>query len=151
MYCAMSESSTVSAAVYAGLPVPPPPGNSLSWTPPSSLYCTQKSVSRISAAAANLSRAASPGVRRPLCSSGPRSAKTDELWANSPAPIVAAPAAVNPFLMNERRLIEFFKPFSNFFIGDLLLELDLEHRAAGTYRGKLARQGGFGFDDSYPD
>ena len=45
-------------------------GTSLSWIPPSSLYCTQKSVSRISAAARNLRIAASPLVSEPLCSSG---------------------------------------------------------------------------------
>src|SRR5215469_4624196 len=82
--------------------MPLPPGTSLSWIPPSSLYCTQKSVSRISAAAANLRRAASFGVRPPL-------AKTVELWANSPAPTVAAPAAIVPFFKNARR----FEPLVN--------------------------------------
>src|SRR6266566_633752 len=69
--------------------------------PPSSLYCTQKSVSRISAAAANRSRAASPGVS-PCC------AKADELVARSPTPAVAAPAAASPFFRKERRLVATF-------------------------------------------
>src|SRR5260370_21599862 len=69
--------------------------------PPSSLYCTQKSVSRISAAAANGSRAASPGVS-PCC------AKADELVARSPTPAVAAPAAASPFFRKERRLVAIF-------------------------------------------
>src|SRR6266702_6868414 len=106
----MSSSSTSSALVYVGLPLPP--GTSLSWIPPSSLYCCQRSVSRISAAARNRRIAASPLVRLPLCSSGPFFAKADELLANSPTPTVAALAAVNPFFTNLRRLIEDFTPFS---------------------------------------
>src|SRR5439155_23674209 len=101
MYCAISSSRTARAAVYGAFSLPP--GTSLSGIPPSSLYCTQKSVSRISAAAANRSRAASPRVRRPLYSSGPSWANADEVWANRPAPTLAAPATPMPF-RNERRL-----------------------------------------------
>src|SRR5437762_4564130 len=101
MYTAMSSSRTSRASVEAGLPLPP--GTSLSGIPPSSLYCTQKSVSRISAAAASRSRAASARVRGPLCSSGPSWANADEVWANRPAPTLAAPATPMPF-RNERRL-----------------------------------------------
>src|SRR5260370_39654575 len=76
--------------------------------PLGSLDCTQKSVSRLSAAAPNRSRAASPLVRRPLCSSGPSCAKTDERSARSAAPVATTPAAVSPFFTNERRLIAVF-------------------------------------------
>src|SRR5439155_9374829 len=69
------------------------------------------------AAAANRSRAASPGVRRPLCSSGPFSARADEPFASRPAPTVAAPAAVSPFFTNERRLIAVFMLLHMFSIG----------------------------------
>src|SRR6266851_4235107 len=83
-----------------GLPLPP--GTSLSWMPPSSLYCTQKSVSKISAAAAKRSKAASPLDRLPLPSCRPLLwAKTDEVSARRAIPAPAAPAA-NPFLRNER-------------------------------------------------
>src|SRR6266567_1004068 len=92
MYWGMSESSTCSAAVYAALPLPP--GTSLSWIPPSSLYCCQKSVSRISAAAKKRRIAASPGVRPPLASA------SDASPSNS-APSAAAPAPSR----NERRLV----------------------------------------------
>src|SRR5215472_1925712 len=99
MYCAISVSRTARAAVYAGLPLPP--GTSLVLgTPPNSLYCTQKSVSMISAAAAKRRSAASPGVSRPLFSS---SADADALWDKSPAPTVATPAAT-PFLRKPRRV-----------------------------------------------
>src|SRR5262245_4365986 len=76
--------------------------------PASSLYCTQKSVSMISAAAANLSMAASPLSRLPLASSW---AKTVELSRNRLEAIVAAPAAANPFFRNERRLEDRFEMF----------------------------------------
>src|SRR5712691_2874851 len=69
----------------------------------------------ISAAAANLRMAASPLVSLPLPSSRPL-AKVGEPLANIPAPTVAAPATVSPFLMNERRLIELFQPFTKSFI-----------------------------------
>src|SRR6185312_2865960 len=102
----MSASSTERAAVYAGFPLPL--RSSRSCTPPSSLYCTQKSVSRISTAAANLSRAASPRVSRPPRSSGPLSASAAAPLARSPTPVLAIVAAVSPFFRNERRLIAFF-------------------------------------------
>src|SRR6266436_83289 len=139
MYCDMSESSSSSAATYAGLPLPP--GTSLSWIPPSSLYCCHRSVSRISAVARNLRIAASPFGRLPLCSSGLGWPRTVEVLTNSPAPTVAAPTAVNPFFTNERRLVELFKPFSRSFIGGIsFLGLDIENRAAGVnHRGPLRR------------
>src|ERR1019366_3369130 len=92
MYCAMSESSTARAAVYALFPLPP--GTSLSWTPPSSLYCCQKSVSRISAAERNRRIASSPSVRR-WC------AEASGTLANNPAPSAPAPAPTK----KERRLL----------------------------------------------
>src|SRR5713226_8886063 len=99
MYWSMSPSRTLSASVYRRLPLPP--GTSLSWMPPSSLYCCQASVSRISAAARNLRMAASPGVRPPL----PASAKAGDACANSrAAPTVPAPTA-SPPTKKERRLV----------------------------------------------
>src|SRR6266480_1081730 len=93
----MSSSSTARAAVYNGLPLPP--GTSSSWMPPSSLYWIQKSASSISAAAANRSKAASPGVRPPLASAV-------RMLVNSPAPpMVPAPTA-NDLPRKERRLIK---------------------------------------------
>src|SRR5690348_8865225 len=83
MYWAMSLSRFCRAAVYALLPLPP--GTSLSWTPPSSLYCCQKSVSRISAAATNRRIASSPFVRL-------RRAEASGTSANIPTPSAAAPA-----------------------------------------------------------
>src|ERR1700756_408076 len=86
--------------------------------PASSLYCTQRSVSRISAAAANRSNAASPFVICPLClfplSS---SANNGALSARSPAPPAATPAAVSPFLRNERRLMAAFILLHTYSIG----------------------------------
>src|SRR5262245_24528362 len=61
--------------------------------PPSSLYCCQKSVSRISSAARNRRMAASPGVSPPLASA---------LLANNPNATVPAPAA-SPLRKKERR------------------------------------------------
>src|ERR1043166_79191 len=90
----MSESSTATAAVYSGLPVPP--GTSGSCTPPSSLYWIQKSASSNSNAAGNRSNAASPSVRPPLASAV-------RMLANSPAPIVPAVRAI-VLPRKERRL-----------------------------------------------
>ena len=73
----------------------------------------------------------------PAMFSGPSWPRADELWVNSPALTVAAPAAVNPFLMNERRLIELFKPFSRSFTASFLSELDIEDQGAGIQRGRL--------------
>src|SRR5229473_1661215 len=69
--------------------------------PPSSLYCCQRSVSRISAAARNLRMAASPGVRPLLFAS----AKADTSFSNRPPPTVPAPTA-SPVSRNERRLVK---------------------------------------------
>src|SRR5438046_7376714 len=70
--------------------------------PPSALYWIQKSASSISAAAANRSRAASPGVRPPLASAV-------RMLVNSPAPpMVPAPTA-SDLPKKERRLIELFE------------------------------------------
>src|ERR1700676_107287 len=103
-----------------GLPLPP--GTSSSWIPPSSLYCTQKSVSRISAAAANRSSAASPRLSLPPLSSGGRSfPRAGELDASRPALMVAAPAAASPPFMNERRLISLLGLFRTCFMGSPLL------------------------------
>src|SRR5258708_608306 len=86
--------------------------------PPSSLYCTQKSVSRISAAAAKRSSAASPRASLPLCSSGECSVLwASELGASRPALMVAAPAAAKPPFMNERRLIPLLRLFRTCFMG----------------------------------
>src|SRR5215469_5675817 len=83
-----------------GLPVPP--GTSLSWIPPSSLYCTQKSLSRISAAAAKRNNAASPALRGAGCGVW---VTREGASAKSAYPTPTAPAAI-PFLMNERRLFD---------------------------------------------
>src|SRR5207253_8555372 len=92
----MSSSSTESASWYAGFPLPP--GTSLSWIPPSSLYWIQKSASSISSAAGNRSRAASPGVRLPL-------ALADRVLIKNPAPTVPAPTA-SDLPKKDRRLIK---------------------------------------------
>src|SRR6266849_6734170 len=65
--------------------------------PPSSLYCTQKSVSRISAAAANLSMAASPAV---IPSSSPNAFEAEPISA---APGVSRAAPSPRRRKNERR------------------------------------------------
>src|SRR5260370_5506309 len=85
--------------MYLALP-PVFPGTSLSWTPPSSLYCIHRSVSMISAAERNLRIAASPLLSLFLSS-----------WAESRAPTVAVPAA-SPVLMNERRVDGLFEPLT---------------------------------------
>src|SRR6266702_3432959 len=72
--------------------------------PPSSLYCCQKSVSRVSSADKNRRMAASPGVRPPLSAS----AKAGIPLANSPAPRVPAPATATPLRKKDRRLVERF-------------------------------------------
>src|SRR5262252_10435751 len=69
--------------------------------PPSSLYCCQKSVSRVSSAARNRRMAASPGVRPPLA----LSAKAGTPAANSPAPTVPAAPTASPLRKKERRLL----------------------------------------------
>src|SRR5436309_1259069 len=66
--------------------------------PASSLYWIQKSASRISNAAGNRSRAASPGVGPPL-------ALAVRVLIKNPAPTVPAPTA-RDFPKKERRLIE---------------------------------------------
>src|SRR5262249_38309761 len=74
--------------------------------PPNSLYWTQKSLSRISAAAAKRSNAASPLVRVPLLSSGPSLCASIELLFKSvnPTPTPIAPAAT-PCFRNQRRSV----------------------------------------------
>src|SRR6266851_67205 len=105
IYWAMSLSSTGRAAVYCALPLPP--GTSLSWMPPSSLYCCQKSVSRISAADRNRRMAASPGVRPPLSAS----AKAGTPLARRAAPMAPAPTAASPFRQHsvQKRIHNFGK------------------------------------------
>src|SRR5579871_941652 len=93
IYWGISLSSCCSAVTYSRLaPLVTP-------TPPSSLYCCHKSVSRISAAAKNRKMAASPLCRLPLASS----AKADSLSGRSAETKDAAPATATPFLKNERR------------------------------------------------
>src|SRR5215472_17006855 len=70
--------------------------------PPSSLYCSQKSVSRISAAAAKRSNAASPALS--VLGVWPW-ASTDVASAKSEYPTPTAPAAI-AYFMNERRLLD---------------------------------------------
>ena len=91
-YCAMSESSSLSASVNALLPVPW--GTSWSWIPHSSLYCCHRSVSRISAAARNRRMAASPVDRSPA----PKAAGAAD---SEPTPSTVSPAPA----MNRRRLV----------------------------------------------
>src|SRR5262249_2040727 len=103
MYCGISESSSSSAVVYGSLPLPP--GTSSSWMPPSSLYCCQRSVSRISRAARNLRIAASPLLKRRLGSS--------VTWLNtsllsSSRPTAAEAADAMPVLRIERRVVCLF-------------------------------------------
>src|SRR5215467_5242459 len=81
--------------------------------PPSSLYCTQKSLSRISAAAANRSKAASPVERAPL-------AKADSV--SKLGAMAATPAAIKLFFANERRLRGTLKPSSKSFMGSPFLK-----------------------------
>src|ERR1700694_58210 len=122
MYWSMSPSSWLRASWYGPLPLPP--GTSLSWIPPSSLYCCHRSVSRISAAAKNLRIAASPFVSLPLLSSS--WSKPGTLPASSPEALtVAAPAAAIPFLKNARRFAGPLIAFSDFCIASLLFAGDL--------------------------
>src|SRR6185437_14685148 len=97
MYWSMSSSRTATASVYAEFPLPP--GTSPSWMPASSLYCCQRSVSMISAAARKRRIAASPRVRPPACAKAGASSRTSR-----PTPKVAAPATA-PLARKERRLV----------------------------------------------
>src|SRR2546425_3843354 len=88
--------------------LPLPLGTSLSWIPPSSLYCCHRSVSRISMAARNLRMATSPRLRLLL----PAAAKAGNPLVNSsvpltpaPAPMTPAPATTSPLRKKERRLV----------------------------------------------
>src|SRR3954451_7143764 len=96
MYWSMSLSITASARVYARFPLPP--ATSASWTPPSSLYCFQRSASSSSAAARNLRIATSPAG-----SASPASAAGVSI-RSLPAPRVRAPAAA-PLARKARRLV----------------------------------------------
>src|SRR5207302_9378816 len=87
---------------------PAPPGPSLSWTPPSSLYCCHRSVSMISAADRNLRMATSPCVRLLL----PSSAKAGIPLAHSPAPRAPAPPIASPLRKKERRLLVYCDGFA---------------------------------------
>src|SRR6266568_9606643 len=77
---------------------------SLSWVPASSWYCSQRSVSIISAAASQRRMAASPRVRRPLLDC----ARADGTFSKIAAPAVTAAPATTLLLRNERRLNAFF-------------------------------------------
>src|SRR5215469_12233564 len=98
MYCGISESSSCSAFVYLSFPLPP--GTSLSWTPPSSLYCCQKSVSRVSSAERKRRMAASPGVRPPLAP-----ARVGTPLTKRAVPMAPAPPTASPLRKKERRLV----------------------------------------------
>src|SRR5215469_9881315 len=125
----MSESSAESALVYVG--IPKPPETSPSWMPPSSLYWIQKSASRISSAAGNRSRAASPVLSVPEL-------KADVRWlSNKPPPSVPAPMA-NDLPKKERRLIQLFEGFaipSELFFGVDLLRVFM--KKSETHRGSV--------------
>src|SRR5579884_3497229 len=95
--------------------------------PASSLYCSQKSLSMISAAATKRRIAASPAVRLPLLGLLVSSATASELWDKSIAPTAAVPAVVRPFLMNERRPSGEKGPLSTSFI-DFSFERFVVHR-----------------------
>src|ERR1700730_8778617 len=99
MYCGLSASSLLSRLMYSALPLPP--GTSLSWIPPSSLYCCHRSVSRISAAARNRKIAASPSVI-PLLLSLPVWCALALVVNSVLAGSKVAPAMPKPF-RNERR------------------------------------------------
>src|SRR5580692_322477 len=95
MYCEKFRSILVRHLVKARFP--PPPGTSSSGIPPSSLYCAQKSASRVSPAARNCRMAASPAVRLLLdC------ANAFVPCTSKPVPTVA-PAAVSPVFRKLRR------------------------------------------------
>jgi hypothetical protein len=81
-------------------PVSTSPGTSLSWMPPSSLYCSHRSLSMISIAARNRRMSTSPVVMLLLLA---RATASDPL-ANSPAPTVPAPTT-SPVRKKERRLV----------------------------------------------
>src|SRR2546426_6000942 len=115
MYCAISSSSCETAVVYGELPpvgLAGYPGirwlaivdTSSSWVPASSVYCSQRSDSMISAAASQRKMAVSPRVRWPL----PGSAKADGTFFKIAAPAVTAAPATTLFFRNERRLRVFF-------------------------------------------
>src|SRR5215469_17039210 len=95
--------------------------------PPNSLYCNQKSLSRISAAAANLSKAASPVERVPLA----KAVSVSRLGA------MAIPAAIRLFFANERRLRGTFKPSRRSFIGISFLKLQSEDEVAVSIKWRV--------------
>src|SRR5215469_1995498 len=68
--------------------------------PPSSLYCCQKSVSRVSSADRNRRMAASPGVRPPLAP-----ARVGTSLTSRAAPMAPAPPTASPLRKKERRLV----------------------------------------------
>src|SRR6266567_2294410 len=115
MYCAISSSSCETAVVYGELPpvgLAGYPGirwlaivdTSSSWVPASSVYCSQRSDSMISAAASQRKIAASPRVRWPWVSW----ARTDGTLSKIAAPAVTAAPATTLFLRKERRLKALF-------------------------------------------
>src|SRR5215469_10511095 len=123
MYWGMAGSRVSRAVVYALFPPVPTGGapvfglildakSPLCLTAPevSSQYCSHRSASRISAVARNLRMDASP------CDNVPPCANADKLPGKSPVPIVAAPAASIPFCRNRRRVAEFLRILSGFFM-----------------------------------
>src|SRR5262249_13417267 len=81
----------------------------------SSQYCSHRSLSRISAARRNRRMDGSPRDSFPPESSSP-CANADKLPGKSPVPIVTAPATTIPFCRNRRRLAEFLRILSDFFM-----------------------------------
>src|SRR6267143_1895658 len=129
MYCGMSPSRSCSACESAAFP-PVSPLNSLSWVPPSSAYCRQRSSSTCSRACRNLRIAMSPLVigARSTLSSRPNASV---LPASSPAPTVAAPATV-PFFRNERLLVPLLNACHIFVIELSSLRFEYDRAAETT-------------------
>src|ERR1700730_10633635 len=129
MYWGMSPSRIRRAVVYAALPpvgVGFLPVAGLAASKPlspvtelSSQYCSQRSLSRISAAARNVRIAASPLVSLP--DSSPKAGLELD---RSPAPTLAVPTGGSPFWMKERRSVAFLRRFVKSFIGSLLFVCD---------------------------
>src|SRR5580700_1911201 len=115
MYWGISPSRISRAAVYAAFPpvgVGLVPVAGLGDAKPlltpvaelSSQYCSQRSLSRISAAARKLRIAASPSLNLPFSRSSP---KAETPLIRNPLLRVAAPAATTPRFKNERRPTSF--------------------------------------------
>src|SRR6516162_10991807 len=106
----MSPSICTRRSVYGLLPLPP--GTSLSWIPPSSLYCCHRSVSRISSAARKRRMLASPKLSVPL------PADADDGRMSDSMPIAAG--AAKPERSRERR-VQDDRTFLFFLLHDVAL------------------------------